>query len=104
MQTRRLIGRLLGTESKAYLGRLAATIADPARQKVPLSQACGRYVDWYGCAGNAGERPRGVQPPQPQPVAPDCGTGPQCPASGRCLVIIIVCLLASMVIAVVKLS
>jgi hypothetical protein len=67
-----LAGRLLGTESKAYLGRLAATLADPARQQVPLSQSCGRYVDWYQLApGTPPSALRGVQAPQPQPVAPD---------------------------------
>ena len=29
---------------------LAATLADPVRQTVPLSRACGRYVDWYAVA------------------------------------------------------
>ena len=51
-----LVGRLLHTESKAYLSGLAATRADPARQTVPLKQACGRYVDWYdGGTRHAGE-------------------------------------------------
>jgi hypothetical protein len=67
-----LIGRVLGTESKVYLGHLAATLADPAREHVPLSQACGRYVDWYELApGTPAGALRGVQQPQPQPVAPD---------------------------------
>jgi hypothetical protein len=42
-----LVGRLLGTDSKAYLGAIAATRADPSRETVPLEQACGRYLDWY---------------------------------------------------------
>ena len=58
-----LIGRLLGTESRAYLGRLVATPLQPTengevvpieeiggddlRERVPLSEACGRYVDFY---------------------------------------------------------
>ena len=45
-----LIGRLLHTESKAYLAGLAATRADPPRQGVPLRRACGRYIDWYEVA------------------------------------------------------
>jgi hypothetical protein len=67
-----LIGRALGTESKAYLGAVAATLADPARQGVPLRQACGRYVDWYEVApGTPPEALRGVPAPTPQPVAED---------------------------------
>jgi hypothetical protein len=45
-----LIGRLLGTDSKAYLTAIAATRADPSRQTAPLKQACGRYLDWYTVA------------------------------------------------------
>jgi hypothetical protein len=45
-----LIGRLLGTDSKAYLTAIAATRADPSRQTAPLKQACGRYLDWYTAA------------------------------------------------------
>jgi hypothetical protein len=41
------IGRLLGTEGRAYLGRIAATPADPSDRRIPLSEACDRYVDWY---------------------------------------------------------
>ena len=65
-----LVGRLLGTESRAYLGRIAATpvrveggpvdrgFVAPAdgvavRQTIPLSRACGRYIDWYGLAPGA---------------------------------------------------
>jgi hypothetical protein len=67
-----LIGRALGTESKAYLGGLAATLADPARQNVPLNQACGRYVDWYEVAhGTPPGALKGVPAPTPQPVAGD---------------------------------
>jgi len=41
-----LIGRVLGTETRAYLGRIAATpLGD--RERVPLSDVCGRYLDWY---------------------------------------------------------
>jgi hypothetical protein len=67
-----LAGRVLGTESKAYLGGLAATLADPARQRVPLNQACGRYVDWYEVApGTPPSALHGVPAPTPQPVAQD---------------------------------
>jgi hypothetical protein len=67
-----LIGRLLHTESKAYLSGLAATRADPARETVPLSQACGRYVDWYEVApGTPPSALRGFVAPQVQPIQPD---------------------------------
>ena len=111
-----LIGRLLRTESKAYLSGLAATRSDPARETIPLRQACGRYVDWYAVApGTPRERPARSRAPQPQPIArqpiserPEIANarriGP-CRASGSpCLVILVLCLLASMVIAIVKLS
>ena len=42
-------GRLIGTETRAYLGPIAATPAGP-RKVIPLSRACGRYVDWYHVA------------------------------------------------------
>jgi hypothetical protein len=38
--------RLSGYEGKAYLGELVAVPAQPHRV-VPLSQACGRWIDWY---------------------------------------------------------
>jgi hypothetical protein len=66
------IGRLLGTESKAYLSGLAATRADPPRQAVPLRQACGRYVDWYAVApGTQPSALAGVPAPHVQPVPED---------------------------------
>ena len=66
-----LVGRLLRTESKAYLAGLAATRSDPARQTIPLSQACGRYVDWYEVApGTPPSALRGVVAPQVQPIEP----------------------------------
>jgi hypothetical protein len=43
------IGRLLGSETRAYLGPIAATPA-PAETTVPLAKACGLYVDWYSVA------------------------------------------------------
>jgi hypothetical protein len=67
-----LIGRLLHTESKAYLGGLAATRADPARETVPLRQACGRYVDTYRVApGTPASSLAGVPTPHPQPIEPN---------------------------------
>jgi hypothetical protein len=67
-----LIGRLLHTESKAYLTGLAATRADPPRQVVPLHQACGRYLDWYEVAlGTPASALRGVPGPHPQPIEND---------------------------------
>ena len=67
-----LVGRLLRTESKAYLAGLAATRSDPARETIPLSQACGRYVDWYEVApGTPPSALRGVVAPQVQPIEPD---------------------------------
>jgi hypothetical protein len=67
-----LIGRLLHTESKAYLTGLAATRADPPRQVVPLHQACGRYVDWYEVApGTPASALQGVPGPHPQPIEND---------------------------------
>lgn len=67
-----LVGRLLRTESKAYLAGLAATRSDPGRETIPLSQACGRYVDWYEVApGTPPSALRGVVAPQVQPIEPD---------------------------------
>ena len=67
-----LIGRLLHTESKAYLSGLAATRADPARETVPLKQACGRYVDWYAVApGTPPSALQGVVAPHAQPIQDD---------------------------------
>ena len=68
-----LIGRLLRTESKAYLSGLAVTRSDPARETIPLRQACGRYVDWYEVApGTPRERPaRGGRAAGPSRSQPD---------------------------------
>jgi hypothetical protein len=67
-----LVGRLLRTESKAYLSGLAATRSDPARQTIPLRQACGRYVDWYAVApGTQPSALRGVVAPHSQPIEAD---------------------------------
>jgi len=37
---------LTGWDAKAYVGELVATKAEP-RRTVPLSQACGGWIDWY---------------------------------------------------------
>jgi hypothetical protein len=67
-----LVGRLLHTESKAYLSGLAATRADPPRQNVPLRDACGRYIDWYQVApGTPASALAGVPAPRVQPLAED---------------------------------
>jgi hypothetical protein len=67
-----LVGRLLRTESKAYLAGLAATRSDPARETIPLRQACGRYVDWYEVApGTPPSALRGVVAPHSQPIQSD---------------------------------
>ena len=67
-----LVGRLLHTESKAYLSGIAATRADPPRQAVPLRKACGRYVDWYEVApGTPASALQGVPGPNPQPIEGD---------------------------------
>jgi hypothetical protein len=64
-----LVGRLLGTESKAYLGGIAATRADSAREALPLGRACGRYVDWYAVApGTPSTALAGVPAPHVQPI------------------------------------
>jgi hypothetical protein len=66
------IGRLLGTESRAYLGAIAATRADPARETVPLGRACRRYVDWYAVAPRTqASALNGVPAPHPQRVEED---------------------------------
>ncbi len=82
-----LIGRALGSESRAYLGSIAATplTAGPggtevllrgpkfAREQLPLAQACGRYLDWYtpdpGTPDGAfaGVEAPTVRPPQTEP-------------------------------------
>jgi hypothetical protein len=67
-----LVGRLLHTESKAYLAGIAATRADPPREVLPLRLACDRYVDWYRAA--PGTPPRalsGVPAPTVQPIESD---------------------------------
>jgi hypothetical protein len=78
-----LAGRLLGTESRAYLGTIAATpigsveeTAEGApaafRERVPLSQACNRYLDWYAVApGTPPEALEGIEAPTVHPPQED---------------------------------
>jgi hypothetical protein len=67
-----LIGRLLRTESKAYLAGIAATRADPPREAIPLRLACHRYLDWYRVApGTPPSALAGVPAPHVQPIQPD---------------------------------
>lgn len=78
-----LIGRVLGTDARAYLGRIAATPvrvegappdrgpAAPAgarlvRQTVPLSRACRRYLDWYAAPGATQAELDAVEGPEPE--------------------------------------
>ena len=37
---------LTGWDAKAYIGEIVATKAEP-HQTVPLSKACGKWIDWY---------------------------------------------------------
>lgn len=88
-----LAGRLLGTESRAYLGRIAATpvkvsaagrgeptrpggsalrAAPLARERVPLSRVCDRYLDWYSVAdGTPPSALAGIEAPIPRPPEED---------------------------------
>jgi hypothetical protein len=62
------VGRLLGTEGRAYLGRIAATPADPSREQIALSEACNRYLDWYQVApGTPPSALAGVEAPEVHP-------------------------------------
>lgn len=82
-----LIGRLLGSESRAYLGSIAATPIDAgpggtevlldgptfARRQLPLARTCGRYLDWYAPAPGVSDAELSavtgpeVRPPQTEP-------------------------------------
>ena len=67
-----LVGRLLGTESKAYLDRIAATRADPPRETVPLQpglRPLRRLV--RGRARHPGEALEGVPGPAAAPDRSD---------------------------------
>ena len=62
------VGRLLGAESRAYLGPIAATPV-PARETVPLSGVCGRYLDWFRLAPGVPDSVlRGIPAPTPRRV------------------------------------
>ena len=76
-----LIGRLLGTESRAYLGTIAATPVGPeepsgivdiapstSRVETPLNLSCTSYVDWYSINPDTGESAlAGIEAPEPRP-------------------------------------
>jgi hypothetical protein len=67
-----LAGRLVGTDSRAFLDQVAATPAEPRRETIPLSEVCGRYVDWYEVEpGTPGGALQGVPAPVPHPPADD---------------------------------
>ena len=67
-----LAGRLVGADSRAFLDQIAATPADPTRETVPLSEACGRYVDWYELAPGTPASALGNAPaPVPHPPPED---------------------------------
>ena len=64
-------GRLLGTETRAYLQSIAATPV-PARKTIPDSRTCGTYVDWYAPAPDAPEALIDrVEAPTPHEVVED---------------------------------
>lgn len=58
-------GRLLGSESRAYLGGIAAVRAGP-RPAVPLAEACGRYLDWYAAPAAGPAELAAIEGPTPQ--------------------------------------
>lgn len=60
-----LIGRVLGTETRAYLGRIAATPVGE-RERIPLAEVCGRYLDWYEAVPPADPAAAGVEAPEVQ--------------------------------------
>lgn len=61
------IGRLLRSEARAFLGPIVATPI-PATREVPLSEACGAYLDSFRPAPGT---PAGALDPIEFPVAPD---------------------------------
>ncbi|MDP9189408.1 MAG: hypothetical protein M3O25_09195, partial [Actinomycetota bacterium] len=66
-----LIGRLLGTESRAYLGTIAATPAAP-RDNTELAAACSTYIDWYTLEPGAPQGATdGIEAPTPRPPQND---------------------------------
>ena len=109
-----LIGRLLGTESKAYLTGLAATRSDPARAGRCARPAPAADTSTGTRSRRARRRARSTECRHrirsrwsPTDRAP--GAGPDYDRGMPrlwmvCLVILVACLIASMVIAIVKLS
>jgi hypothetical protein len=79
------LGRLLGTESRAYLGRLVATPLQPTergevievaggalRERVPIADACGRYVDFYEVPADTPPKAlAAIEAPTPRPPEGD---------------------------------
>ena len=62
------VGRILGSESRAYLGPIAATPI-PSHRTIPLSEICGKYLDWYRLApGQGSPRQLGIPAPVPHRV------------------------------------
>ncbi|MFM8527177.1 MAG: hypothetical protein ACKOBH_03545 [bacterium] len=62
------VGRLLGAESRADLGPIAATPV-PAREPVPPSEVCGRYLDWFRLdPGVPVSASKGIPAPTPRRV------------------------------------
>ena len=68
-----VVGRLLGSESRAYLGTIAATpFSRQAREAVALSDVCGRYVDSYALDPDTPDSAAaGVEAPVPRPPQSD---------------------------------
>jgi hypothetical protein len=63
-----LVGRLLGAETRGFLGPLAATPV-PAQEAIPLAAACDRYLDWYRVASGTPEAELDrVEKPTPREV------------------------------------
>jgi hypothetical protein len=60
------IADVFGTESRAYLGRIAATRLGPS-SRIPLRKACGRYLDWYAAPGVTPGQLEGIEAPTPEP-------------------------------------
>jgi hypothetical protein len=63
-----LVGRLVGAETRGYLGPLAATPVPP-HESIPLAEACDRYLDWYRVPPSVSdEELEKVETPQPREV------------------------------------
>jgi hypothetical protein len=57
-------GRLLGADSLAYPGPLAAIPLEP-RASAPLRDSCGRYVDWFSGGAEGPDRRGGASAGHP---------------------------------------